>query len=203
MFASSVIRRLARSEEMFAETENFVGLGAHMTGPMDLDALSDAFDALLEAHPVLGGQIEPCPDGGHQIVSDDLLHPGITVDAEPIRFDQREALVHLRVSTSGDQTQPTLYVHHSLADGHHQFSLIEELFSNYTDLVTTGAKRPVTVTPAPDPLEAVLEARGVAKGKRSGLERFMPAAFAYDLPASRRAAGGPRSGPPTKVPMAS
>lgn len=211
MFASSVIRRLARSEEMFAETQNFVGLGAHMTGPMDLDALSDAFDALLEAHPVLAGQIEPCPDGGHQIVTDDLLHAGITVvdaadhsqDAAPIRFDQREALVHLRVSSTGDQTQPTLYVHHSLADGHHQFSLIEELFSSYTDLVTTGTMRPATEMPAPDPLEAVLAARGVSKGKRSGLERFMPAAFAYDLPVSRRAAAGLRSGPPTKVPMAS
>ena len=54
MFPSSVIRKLARSEEMFAETHNFVGLGAHVKGPVDVDALSAAFDALLEAHPVLG-----------------------------------------------------------------------------------------------------------------------------------------------------
>jgi hypothetical protein len=33
MFASMVIRKLARSEEMFAETHNFVGLGAHLKGP--------------------------------------------------------------------------------------------------------------------------------------------------------------------------
>ena len=69
MFPSSVIRKLARSEEMFAETHNFVGLGAHVKGPIDIDALSAAFDALLEAHPVLGGHLERGPDGRHQIVA--------------------------------------------------------------------------------------------------------------------------------------
>ncbi len=63
MFTSSVIRKLARSEEIFAETDSFVGLGAHLRGPVDVDALSDAFDALLEAHPVLGGHLERSPDG--------------------------------------------------------------------------------------------------------------------------------------------
>ena len=37
MFPSSVIRKLARSEEMYAETHNFVGLGAHVKGPVDID----------------------------------------------------------------------------------------------------------------------------------------------------------------------
>ena len=86
------------------------------------------------------------------------------------------------------QAQLTLYIQHSLADGHHQFSLVEELFSYYTDLVCTGSIRPVTVHPAPEPLEVVLAERGVHKQQRSGLERFMPAMFAYDLPPSRRAA---------------
>ena len=44
MFPSSVIRKLALSEEMLAETHNFVGLSAHLEGPIDLDALTDAFD---------------------------------------------------------------------------------------------------------------------------------------------------------------
>ena len=63
MFTSSVIRKLSRSEEIFAETESFVGLGAEMKEPIDADALSAAFDALLEAHPVLGGHLERGPDG--------------------------------------------------------------------------------------------------------------------------------------------
>ena len=79
MFSSSVIRKLSRSEEIFAETECFVGLGAHLQGPIDADALSAAFDALLEAHPVLGGHLERGPDGRHQIAVDDLVHPGIEV----------------------------------------------------------------------------------------------------------------------------
>src|ERR1700754_691433 len=168
MFSSSVIRKLARSEEIFAETQNFVGLGAHVKGPLDVDALSDAFDSLLEAHPVLGGQLERGPDGRHQIVVDDLMHPGIDVveladpaaKDPPTNFDQNAALTHLRLIIRNGEAEPTLYVHHSLADGHHQFSLIEELFSYYTDMVCNGSIRPITVQPAPDPLEVVLGQRG-------------------------------------------
>ena len=79
MFPSSVIRKLANSEEMLAETHNFVGLGAHVKGPVDIDALSAAYDALLEARPVLTARLERGPDGRHQIVADDLLPAGIEV----------------------------------------------------------------------------------------------------------------------------
>jgi hypothetical protein len=210
MFASSVIRKLARSEEMFAETHNFVGLGAHVRGPVDVDAMSAAFDALLEAHPVLAGHLERDPDGRHQLVVDDLVHPGIEVvelddpaaESPRMHLDQTESLAQLRLTIRDGQAQPTLYVHHSLADGHHEFSLIEEVFSWYTDLVCTGSIDPVTVQPTPDPLEVVLAERGVHKQKRSGLERFMPAMFAYELPPSRRAATEVTSGSPTRVPMA-
>ena len=79
MFPSSVIRKLAHSEEMLAETHNFVGLSAHVKGPIDIDALSAAYDALLEAHPVLTAHLERGPDGRHQIVTDDLLPAEIEV----------------------------------------------------------------------------------------------------------------------------
>jgi hypothetical protein len=210
MFSSSVIRSLSRSEEIFAETHNFVGLGAHVQGSIDVDALSDAFDALLEAHPVLGGHLERGPDGRHQIVVDDLVHPGIDVvelddpaaESPAPHFDQSESLIHLRLPLGKDEVQPTLYVHHSLADGNHQFSLVEEMFSYYTDLVSTGKIRRVTVQPAPDPLEAVLAQRGIQKQQRSGLERFMPAVFAYDLPPSRRTATDVTPASPMRVPKA-
>lgn len=210
MFASSVIRRLARSEEMFAETHNFVGLGAELTGPVDVDALCEAFDALLEAHPILTSRIERRPDGRYELVADDLQHEGAMVctlgDAEsdppPIRFDQSLSLVHLRVVVRGASVAPTLYVHHALADGHHLFSLIEEIFSSYTDLATTGRLRPVAAQPAPDALETVLAERGVVKLDRSGLERFMPAMFTYDLPPSRRSSADTKPAFPMRVPMA-
>lgn len=210
MFASSTIRKLARSEEMFAETHNFVGLGAHVRGPIDVDALSEAFDALLEAHPVLAAHIEKGPDGRHELVADDFEHPGIIVveldgpDAEPppLRFDQAQALVQMRLVIRDGAVQPTLYVHHSLADGHHQFHLVEQLFSFYTDLVTTGRIRPVGAQPAPDSLETVLAERGVRKLARSGLERLMAAMFAYELPPSRRAPATTKPAFPVLVPMA-
>ena len=149
MFPSSVIRKLANSEEMLAETHNFVGLAAHLKGPVDIDALAAAYDALLEAHPVLTAHLERGQDGRHQIVTDDLLPPELEVvelddpaaQSPPLHLDQSEALVHLRVTIRDGQAHPTLYVHHSLADGHHMFSLIEELLSYYTDLVSTGSIR--------------------------------------------------------------
>jgi phenolphthiocerol/phthiocerol/phthiodiolone dimycocerosyl transferase len=210
VFPTSVIRKLARSEEMFAETQSYVGVAAYAKGPVDIDAMSAAFDALLEAHPVLAGHLERGPDGRHQIVTDDLLHPGIevlelddpTAENPPVYLDQFASLFHLRLTIRDGQAQPTLYIHHSLADGHHQFSLVQDMFSWYTDLVCTGSLPPATVEPAPEPLEVVLAERGVHKEKRSGLERFMPAMFAYDLPPSRRAASNVKAGSPVAVPMA-
>lgn len=204
MFESSVLRALADSEKMFADTHNFVGLGAHVHGPVDVDALGEAFEILLEVHPVLAARIEDDGDGGFRIVADDLLHPGITIvtaDAPAPQFDQEQALVHLTVQQEGPQTAATLYVHHALADGHHQFALIEELFGIYTDLVTTGGARPGPPQPAPEGLEKILAERNVTKQRRSGLERFMPAMFAYDLPPSRRAVTTARPPHPVRVPM--
>lgn len=211
MFPSSGIRKLARSEEMFAETHNFVGLAAHADGLIDADAMADAFDLLLQAHPVLGGHLEQGPDGKWEIVLDDLMHPGIEVvdldslgdDAEvpPLIFDQTAFLVHFRLTTKDGKSQPTLYIHHSMADGHHQFSLIEELFSLYTDIVTTGTARPEAVHSVPEPLEVILANRGVEKKTRSGLERLLAAMFVYELPPSRRAATGENPVLPQLVPM--
>jgi hypothetical protein len=209
VFPTSVIRKLANSEEMMAATQNFVGFGAHLKGPIDIDALSAAFDALLEAHPVLAGHLEQDPDGHHQFVTDDLVPPGIDVvelddpadEGPPLHFDQSESLVHLRLTIRDGQAQPTLYVHHALADGHHMFSLIEELFSYYTDLVCTRSIGALTVQPMPESIEAVLAERGIHKQQRSGIERFLPAMFAYDLPPTRRAGTDVKPESPVRVPM--
>ncbi|MGV0625814.1 phthiocerol/phthiodiolone dimycocerosyl transferase family protein [Mycolicibacter minnesotensis] len=211
MFATSVIRKLAISEEMLAETHNFVGLAAHVTGPIDIDLLSEAYEALLEAHPILTGRLERLPDGRHQFVTDDLMPEPIEVieldgpDAQPPapHFDQTESLVALRVIIRDGQVQPTLYVHHAVADGHHMYALIEEMLSYYTDLVTTGRVGAINVEPAPQSVEAVLADRGIVKQRRSGIERFMPALFAYDLPPTRRAVTDETPSEPVRVPMAS
>ncbi|MCZ4328231.1 hypothetical protein, partial [Brachybacterium paraconglomeratum] len=71
----------------------------------------------------------------------------------------------------------------------------------YTDLVTTGSSRPVTVHSAPEPLEVILANRGVEKKTRSGLERLLAAMFVYDLPPSRRAPSDVNPVLPQRVPM--
>ncbi|BBX72822.1 phthiocerol/phthiodiolone dimycocerosyl transferase [Mycobacterium shinjukuense] len=210
MFGGSVIRKLSHSEEVFAKYEVFTSMTVRLHGGVDVDALSDAFDALVAAHPVLASHLEPSPDGGWFLVADDLLHSGICVvdgnNATPagIRLDQTASLLNLRL-TLGEQTSAlTVYLHHSIADGHHGAGLLEELFTRYTAVVTTGDPGPVIPEPAPAPLEVVLQQRGVKRLGVSGVERFMPVMFAYDLPASVKPTlvatpGSPQAVPVTRV----
>jgi phenolphthiocerol/phthiocerol/phthiodiolone dimycocerosyl transferase len=209
-FPTSVIRKLARSEEGFAQTKTFHGLTISLRGPVDADAVSLAFDTLLQAHPVLAGHLEFGPDGRHQIVADDYAHPGIWVTdgdgpsgtSAETQLDQSIALVNLRLKVGDGDAELTLYSHHSMADGAHQFRLLEELFSLYTDAVCTGAVEPISPEPAPAPLEAVLEERGIQKQRLSGFERFLPAMFAYDVPVTRNGTSRSNHALPVHIPAA-
>jgi hypothetical protein len=191
VFPGSVIRKLAHSEEVFAANETYFALTVHISGHVDIDAMADAFDAVLQSHPIFAGHLEKADDGRHQIVAEDLMHPGIWVIDDHtsesamsgMRLDQTQSLLNLRLTLGGEQSELTLYAHHSLADAHHVFGLLEDLFSRYTDVVETGDAGPTSPQPAPESLESLLEQRGVTKQQRSGLERIIPAAFAYDLPA--------------------
>jgi hypothetical protein len=201
-FPTSVIRRLARSEEMFARSQTYVAATVFVDGAVDEDAMSAAFDALVAAHPVLAGHLELGPDGLHSFVVDDFPHPGIWVGDGRKRLNQTAALANLRLNATDSGAEVTLYVHHSLADGQHQFELHRELFEYYRDVVITGRTADVSPAPAPESLENLLADRGITKQDRSGLERLMAVVFAYDLPPSVRATAGgdPRS--PAAVPVA-
>lgn len=208
MFPTSVIRKLAKSEDFFAETHTFTSVTLDLAGPFDLDAMSMAFDVLLEVYPVYTGHIEQGADGRFQIVADDLMHPGIWIEEDGdetspgFQLDQTESLVNLLVKTAADHTELTLYVHHSLSDGTHIAGLALELFTRYTALVTTGDPGPVTPQPAPEPIEVLLEQRGIQKGQRSGLDRFIPAMFAHELPPRRATTSATDYDRPTPVPTA-
>jgi hypothetical protein len=206
VFASAPIRYLARSEEIFAQGRNFIGINLRVSGRIDVAALSEAFDTLLRVHPVLTGHLEPAGDGRHQIVADEYLHQGMWLDKEGQTVvermpDQSVALVNLRAKLGDERSDITLYTHHAMGDGHHQFALLEQLMGWYTDLCTSGEIAPVNVDPVPLSLEAVLEERGVIQQQQSGLERLYPAMFAYELPPSKRnPAGGKQL--PVRVPTA-
>ncbi|OBK23297.1 acyltransferase [Mycobacterium asiaticum] len=186
MFAGSVIRKLSHSEEVFAQYEVYTAVTVHLRGRVDADALAEAFDALVDAHPILASHLEPSEDGGWNLVSDDMMHAGIVVDdgdfPSEIKLNQGETLLNLRLTLHEDTSDLTIFLHHSIADGHHGAGLFDELFSRYTDVVTTGDPGPVHPQPAPQPLEVVLEQRGVKKLGMTGVERFVPVMFAYDLP---------------------
>ena len=210
MFPGSVIRKLASSEEVFAANETYYALTVHISGPVDIDAMSDAFDALLQSHPIFAGHLEKADDGRHQIVAEDVLHPGIWIidnhtsesAIAGMQLDQGQSLLNLRLKLSGGPTELTLFAHHSLADAHHAFGLLEELFSRYTDMVATGDVGPVTPQPAPVSLELLLEQRGITKQRRSGIERFFPAMFVYDLPATEKPPIPANPGAPQPIPTA-
>ncbi|MBU3750804.1 MAG: acyltransferase [Mycobacterium sp.] len=199
MFGSTPIRHLAPSEEFYAKAGNFVGLVVTLRGPVDVAAMSEAFDTLLRVHPALAGHLEPDSGGRHQIMIADYEHEGIWLEtaaddeAAGRQPDQSAALVNLRLRTGGEHPEVTLYTHHALADGHHQFALLEKLFGWYTDIVTGDGVGTLAAEPVPVPLEEVLAERNIAKQARFGLERFLPAMFAYELPPSKRNAG--RTGP--------
>ncbi|MGB8390745.1 phthiocerol/phthiodiolone dimycocerosyl transferase family protein [Mycobacterium sp.] len=207
-FPASVIRKLAPSEEMFAQSQTYFGGTVYLNGPVDIDAMFVAFDTLLQAHPVLAGHLERGPDGLHHIVVDDFLPAGIRVvekgDRPPvqIRLDQAVSLAYLRIKATDGRSEVTLYTHHGLSDGQHHMGLVWELFSWYTDMVCTGDIEPVDPQPAPDSLEVVLEKRGVRKQSRSGFERLLPALYAYELPPSTRDTAGGNPAFPTLVPSA-
>src|SRR5262245_25039610 len=105
MFPGSVIRKLAHSEEAFAQYEVFTALTVQLRGRVDVDAMSEAFDALVEAHPILASHLEQSSDGSWRLVADDLLHSGIWVvngdhgtpsgNAAGVRLDQSVSLFNL------------------------------------------------------------------------------------------------------------
>jgi hypothetical protein len=181
---------LDTSEEYFAQTETFSTVTLRVEGAIDVDAISTAFDVVLQTHPVLTAHIEKVGER-YEIVTDDLQHPGIWVVKDGRRTavmhpDQSVSLLNLMVQPGSDNgdgyADVTLYIHHSLADGAHMMTLMSELFSAYTDLVCTGNVAPPSPEPVPDSLETVLQSRGIQKQLRSGLERLIPAMFGYDLP---------------------
>lgn len=209
MFSGSVVRKLARSEGVFADYHVFTALTVRLRGEIDVEVMSDAFDAVLQAHPVFASHLEQQADGSYNIVTDDLLQPGIWVvddndgrgpeDFE-VKLDQAVSLINLQVTRREGGAELTLYVHHSVADGHHLAALLGELSFRYTNLEATGDPGPITPRQAPLPMEVVLEQRGIRKLGLSGAERLLPLMYAYDLPPEKPAIVTD-PGPPQPVPV--
>ena len=194
MFGSTSIRYLSPSEEFYAKAESFISLTVTLRGPVDVGAMADAFGTLLRVHPAHAGYLEQGADGRHQLMVDEYEHEGMWLekigDTSAGRLPkQSESLVNLRLRHGEERSELTLFTNHALSDAHHSFALLEKLFGWYTDLVTGTGVGAVKAEPVPESLEAVLAERGIVKIQRFGLERFLPAMFAYELPPSKRNVG--------------
>ncbi|HEV7359743.1 MAG TPA: acyltransferase, partial [Mycobacterium sp.] len=99
MFGSTPIRYLTPSEEFYAQAENFIGITLTLRGPVDVTAMSEAFETLLRVHPAHAGHLDrPDADGRHQIMVDEYEHQGMWLekigDTSAQRLpDQSEALL--------------------------------------------------------------------------------------------------------------
>lgn len=169
MTAATVIRPLAPSEQIFAFSEVFVGYCARVSGPLDLSALTSAFEALVTAHPMLGAQLAPTEPTGHTLVTSGPPEIVLTVaDGDPEMLltgaepDQRRALGTVHVVRSGTTAGVTLLVHHSIADATHALKLLEQLWHCYA-AAAAGRVPFLAPTRQPLPVEDLLAARGVVR----------------------------------------
>ncbi|MEU1548585.1 hypothetical protein [Nocardia sp. NPDC005745] len=169
MTAATVIRPLAPSEAIFANSEVLVGYSLRVAGRLDLAALSAAFEAVVRSRPILGARLEPDGRGGHLLLESAGAAPELTVaegDPERLltgaRLDQRTAVAALGVVRDGAGAGVTLVTHHSVADACHSLAVFAELWSCYTDLVRRGQ---VDLPPHgfPRSVEDLLHERGVRK----------------------------------------
>lgn len=171
MSTASVIRPLAPSEQMFAFGEVFVGYSVRVSGRLDLNALSTAFDAIVRAYPILGARLEAVETGGHVLVAaaGAGAAPGISVvDGDPeqlltgAKFDQSVAVGALCVVRDGDSASVTLVIHHSVADAYHALAILGDQWFFYR-AATEGRLPEPEIHPYPEPVEALLAARGIEK----------------------------------------
>ncbi|MFR9751726.1 phthiocerol/phthiodiolone dimycocerosyl transferase family protein [Nocardia sp. 004] len=169
MTAATVIRPLAPSEAIFANSEVLVGYSIRVAGRLDLAALSAAFTAVVAAHPILGARLEPDGPGRHLLLESPGAPPEISIaEGDPellltgAQLDQRRALGTLCVVRDGDTAGVTLVTHHSIADASHSLALLAELCSCYTDLVQ-GRAPELEPHGFPSSVEDLLPARGIEK----------------------------------------
>ncbi|WP_194820176.1 hypothetical protein [Nocardia sp. XZ_19_385] len=165
--SSRLIRRLAPSEAFFATVSVYVSCSTHVSGPLDMVALSRAFDALRAEYPVLSCRI--VSDGAGQAVLETV--PVVSAGVSQKRAssdDPLDQLSDLRGSAAAvhvvrrdrETSSVTLLTHHAIADGPHSLRLLATLWSYYTDTIA-GRRSQAPVRPYPRCLEDLLSERGI------------------------------------------
>ncbi|MEU0541156.1 hypothetical protein ABZ319_14915 [Nocardia sp. NPDC005978] len=167
----SFARPLSAFESYFAVTSATIWITDHVSGPLDLDTLQQAWDLLRRAHPVLTARLTVAPED--ESVSG-LRGLAIVVPAEPepapigqiaedaLTLGAGEPVAKLRVAVDSGRARVALAFHHAITDGRLVQHWHHELWSYYTDLAA-GRNPEVQSHPVPQSPEALLGERGIVK----------------------------------------
>ncbi|GGM57101.1 acyltransferase [Longimycelium tulufanense] len=139
MTSQLLVRPLAPSEAWFFPVGAYVGYSTRVRGHLDTAALSQAFDDLRRAYPILSSRLIPDLTGQPAIADASELPAAFTECAGNAdesmaglpELDNRTAAVHV-VRDEDDTAAVTLLTHHAVADGHHSLHALSELWTFYT-----------------------------------------------------------------------
>ncbi|WP_405162836.1 hypothetical protein OG203_42315 [Nocardia sp. NBC_01499] len=165
-----LVRPLAPSEMFYFRFGVYVGYSAQVRGKLHQAALSQAFEILRTAYPILSARLVLDHTSKPSIEAAPELPAAIDEVAGPTDdplfglpdLNDRASAIHT-VLGSDDTATVTLLTHHAIADGHHSLHLLSELWNFYTACVADAP----TVPPRhdyPHSLEHLLEQRGIATG---------------------------------------
>jgi hypothetical protein len=166
-------RPLSPFESIHALVSETTVMTARVAAPLDLAALTAAWERLVRQHPVLTGRIEFGAAGLELVVPGDAPEPVSTgrVDPEhntttPIGFGQPVAGLDVT------EDWVTLLTHHAVADGILLYHWFSTLWQNYAQILSGATVPEPAPVPVPAATETLLADRGVVKGTRTGAERL-------------------------------
>jgi hypothetical protein len=168
----TAIRLLAPTEDVFVLPGVVIAYSVRVRGELDISILSSAYEILQRSYPALAAHLEVV-DAGHMIVEQSESLRGVSVSDGHIDFPlvgaklDRGVLSGLHVVRDGDQANVTLLIHHCIADSRHSLSVLDDLWSLYTDLAQ-GKPGDIVPHDYPDSLEKLLADSGISEPHRDG-----------------------------------
>ncbi|WP_378730356.1 hypothetical protein [Nocardia brasiliensis] len=165
-----LVRPLAPSEVIHFRFGLYVGYCTQVRGKLDSAALSQAFDILRGAYPILSTRLvldhtsQPSIEAAPELpaVLDEVAGPTDNPLFGLPELNDRAAAIHT-VRGSDDTAAVTLLTHHAIADGHHSLHLLSELWNCYTACVSGTPAAPPRHD-YPSSLEYLLDQRGIDTG---------------------------------------
>ncbi|GAA2264387.1 hypothetical protein GCM10010145_44470 [Streptomyces ruber] len=161
-------RELCPVETLYVGQRSRAVLSCALRGPVDVAALSTAFDTVTAGQPTLRARIVPDGTGFALRLLGEDDRPRLSVrtgDLEeayaaelntPLPVGGPLARAALVSEPDGDRHLLVLLVDHTITDGHSAIALHNTLWERYRAIVERGAEPPVAVSPWPRPVSLSL-----------------------------------------------